>query len=169
MPVRKPHQQLQHNATAPLRCWDIFMDGYQKRITLAADKMELHRMAGKYLWQQSWNLEKILFKEGKVIIVTDPGLHIVFASSNITAMNGYTASEILGKTPALFQGKDTDENVKRGIREAIQNCRGFHISLINYKKNGEPYYCNIESYPVFNKQKKVVHFIAFETAIHDEY
>lgn len=140
-----------------------------KKITLAEDKAQLDKMACTHAWRQPWNLSSILFKEGKVIIVTDTSLHIVFASSNIVDMTGYMAAELHGKTPAIFQGKDTDENMKRKIREAIQNGRGFQVSLINYKKNGERYNCNIEGHPVFNKQNKLLNFIAFETSIEHEY
>lgn len=154
---------LQNSVSAPLLSWDIFMEGYWKNMSLAEDKLELDKLARMQSWQQKWNIETLLLKQGKVIIVTDPFLHIVFASSNITAMNGYTVAEITGKTPKLFQGENTDKNIANDIRNAIQERRTFHVSLINYKKNKEPYQCNIEGSPVFNREKQLVNFIAFET------
>lgn len=167
MSIKKTKQVQQHNPAAPLLCWDIFMEGYYKKVTLAEDKVQLDKMAGANLWQQKWNLDTILFKEGKVILVTDPLLQIVFASSNITAMNGYAVAEVLHKTPRIFQGKDTDERSKKNVREAIHRQQQFAVSLVNYKKNGEPYHCNIEGYPIFNKQKALVNFIAFESVVQE--
>jgi hypothetical protein len=159
----------QDSVSAPLLSWDIFMEGYWKKMSLAEDKLKLDKMARLHLWQQQWNIETLLLKQGKVIVVTDPFLHIVFASSNITAMNGYTVAEITGKTPKLFQGENTDKNIIIDIRNAIRERRNFHVSLINYKKNKEPYHCNIEGFPVFNKKKQLVNFIAFETPEYYDY
>jgi hypothetical protein len=55
------------------------------------------------------------------------------------------------------------ENKRNEVRSVVQNRRSFHVSLINYKKNGEPYRCNIEGFPAFNKEKQLVKFIAFES------
>lgn len=165
MPRKELHQPpLQDNVSAPLLAWDIVMEGYWKKMALADDKLALQKLARENTWQQEWNLEAILLQQGKVIVVTNPLLQIVFASSNITAMNGYTVTELIGKSPKIFQGKNTDENIKKDIRNAINERRGFHTSLINYKKNGDIYNCTIEGAPVFNKEKQLVNFIAFETA-----
>ena len=55
------------------------------------------------------------------------------------------------------------ENIRNEVRSAVQNKRSFHVSLINYKKNGEPCRCNIEGFPLFKKEKQLVNFIAFES------
>ena len=165
MPGRKENNPFRNYASGPLLSWDIFMNGYWRQIALANDKQALNKIAASNSWQQQWNFDTILSKEGRVIIVTDPLLHIVFASSNMPAMNGYTPQEVLGKSPKIFQGKDTDEDTRAGIRSAITERKQFQASLINYKKNGNSYHCDVEGYPVFNKEDKLVNFIAFEQVL----
>lgn len=153
------------SAKAPLRSWDIFMEGYGKRAALMNDKVTLEQLALKHHWQNSFDFEHLLFNEGKIIVVTSPALQISFASSNITTMNGYAAEELLGKSPKIFQGRDTSAEATEAIRQAIDSRTNFQVSIINYKKNGLPYQCNIDGYPVYNKRKELVHFIAFETSV----
>ena len=162
MPGKHYNQLTRESVSAPLLSWDIFMDGYWRKIGLINDKQELNGIAGKNNWQQKFDLDTMLLRNGKVIIVTDPFLQIVFASSNMSAMNGYTAPEVLNKSPKIFQGKESDVNTITEIRRAVNEKKQFHASLINYKKNGNLYHCDIEGYPVFNKAGELVNFIAFE-------
>ena len=41
----------------------------------------------------------------------------------------------------------------------------FEGKLINYRKDGEPYWCDVRIEPIFNEQQKLVNFIAFEEEI----
>jgi PAS domain S-box-containing protein len=100
----------------------------------------------------------------KVILITDTRLNIVFASHSMYKMNGYSEKEVLGKSPKLFQGEATIKQTSLEIREAIENKIPFSKQVLNYKKNGSLYYCNIDGFPIFNKKGDLVHFIAFEEA-----
>ncbi|MEO5997326.1 MAG: PAS domain-containing protein [Chitinophagaceae bacterium] len=149
-------------ASAPLHSWDIFMEGYQKRMALANDFNELNKLSAAKKWISEWDYETRLFEQGKVIIVTDPLLNIVYATSNIFEMNGYTQQELKGKSTKIFQGKSTSLETRLVIRTAIKSLQSFDTTILNYKKNQRPYYCHIEGYPVFNKNKVLTNFIAFE-------
>lgn len=99
-----------------------------------------------------------------VIIVTDAKLKIVFSSHNMFKMNGYLGSEVLGKSPKMFQGQVTDLKISNEINSAIQSEQAFEKTVLNYKKNGEVYACLIKGYPVFNLKGQLSHYIAFEKA-----
>ena len=123
---------------------------------------QLHQFAANHSWQIQWDLSKFIVAEQRVVIVTDPAQIIRFASDNMQAMNGYTAEEVIGKQPKIFQGKETDPLTRNEIREAIIRRIPFKGEIINYRKNGSPYNCLVEEYPVWDKSGKLVHFIAFE-------
>jgi len=106
-----------------------------------------------------------LIDKNRVILVTDTEQRIVFASSNMIIMNGYTPGEVLGKTPRMFQGESTEPKSRAVIRNAMSRLRPFHVVLTNYRKNGVPYLCEIESFPMLNRHHMPVHFIAFENII----
>jgi len=109
------------------------------------------------------NLRNALLEE--VVIVTDTNLKIVFASNNLSKMNGYSESEVIGNSPKMFHGAKTNKAVSRQIREKIDQKLPFESQVVNYKKNGKTYDCLIKSYPITNKKGEVTHFIAFERAI----
>ncbi len=157
-----PEQNDPRPAAAPLLSWDIFMEGYQRKVDLANDFNLLNKLSISKKWVNEWDIESKLFRQGKVIIVTDHLLRIVYSSSNVYEMNAYTSDELKGKSPKIFQGPGTSIESLSKIREAINSLKPIEITLLNYKKNGKPYYCHVEEYPVFNKNRELSHFIAFE-------
>ena len=153
---------LSPGSRAPLLCWDLFLEGYYRKMELADDKNILNKFAAKQKWKHQFDFDEQLFRFDNTIIVTDPGLHIVYASSNMYAMNGYHPKEVFGKKPSIFQGPETSSSTREIIRKAITAVQPFEANLINYRKTGEPYDCHIRAYPVYNKPGALVNFIAFE-------
>lgn len=128
------------------------------------DLNSLKEIAQQNKWKSSseWDIKAPIKEE--VIIVTDAKLRIVFASHNMVKMNGYSAEEVLGKSPKMFQGQVTDRVVSNEINVAIQSQQAFEKTVLNYKKNGDIYACLIKGYPVFNLKGQLSHYIAFEKA-----
>jgi hypothetical protein len=77
-------------------------------------------------------------------------------------MSGYHQEEIIGKSPKVFQGILTSEITKTNIRQAINNKLPFKEIILNYKKDGSTYLCEIEAIPKFNKKGEFLNYIAFE-------
>jgi PAS domain S-box-containing protein len=148
--------------SGPLLSWDIFINNYQKKLAFAGDYNSLNKLSIRNNWVEDWDLETKLFREEKVIIVTNTILHIAFASSNIYDMNGYTPKELIGKTPKIFQGVSTSRETLSTINTAIKTREPFDVSVLNYKKNGDTYKCRINGFPVFSKSNQLVNYIAFE-------
>ena len=115
-------------------------------------------------WSEKINYSKLKKNNPVAVLVTDANLKIVFASSNIIDMNGYDYKEIIGNSPKMFQGKETSLESRKNIRIAVSQLQPFKEVILNYKKNGETYLCQIEAYPKFDKNGNFVNYIAFETA-----
>jgi PAS domain S-box-containing protein len=159
-PKAKYFDSLKGNAI-PLISWG-FSGAFQSVIkNIVLDSNKISNLAQDKKWKNvDWNFRNKL--EEKVILITDAKLNIVFASHNMHKMNGYVEKEVLGKSPKMFQGKETAMDTSSEIREAIALQKPFVKQVLNYKKNGECYYCNIEGFPIFNKKGELVNFIAFE-------
>lgn len=147
----------------PLHSWDFYGSFFQSLSYALTDTKRLHTMATDYQWNLEVDVKKEL-ENDTVIIVTDARLQIVFSSQNMIKMNGYKEEEVIGKSPKMFQGKDTSKEVAAEIREAITNKVSFEKKILNYCKNGEPYYCWIKGFPIFNTEGQLSHFIALEKA-----
>jgi len=151
------------NKPMPLHSWDLFSSHFNELKASVFDGGKLELLAKNCGWTKNWDFTEELQKEN-VIVVTDTHLNIIFASQNIIKMTGYSSDEILGKTPKMFQGKETSDEEKKLIREAINLEEPFSKTILNYKKNGETYLCHIKAFPVFNNKKVLVNFVAFEKA-----
>lgn len=139
----------------PLTCWEFYN-------LPRAEHIEFNAIQAN--WSQKLNYNNTRKNSDLVVLVTDANLKIQFASTNIIEMNGYNFEEVIGNSPKMFQGKETDAASRMNIRTAIANLEPFKEVILNYKKNGETYLCKIEAYPKFDKEGNFVNYIAFETA-----
>lgn len=116
--------------------------------------------------QSNWNTKQDYLKqsqkENRELIVTDINFKIVFATNTISKISGYPLREILGKSPKMFQGKATSEYTQKKIKKALTELKPFKEVVLNYKKNGESYWCEIEAYPMFDKNGTFLNYIALE-------
>ncbi|WP_366185234.1 PAS domain-containing protein [Flavobacterium ovatum] len=137
----------------PLLSWDFF----------ASHTFEINKfVAIQKHWKSKVDFSAINSNAKTQILITNSKQEIVFASQGIHQMNGYQAREIIGKTPKIFQGELTSSASREKIKVAIQNNLPFKEVLINYKKDGSTYLCEIEAFPKFNKKGELVNYIAFE-------
>jgi PAS domain S-box-containing protein len=148
--------------TVPILAWDFRYEYINELKAIFADLKKVNKISNRF----KWNAENLEIKDrilDEVILVTDANLKIVFASNGIKKMTGYTESEIIGKTPKMFQGPKTSETALKEIRAAIQLQVPFEKTLENYKKDGKIYKCKINSVPIFNLKGELSHYIAFES------
>jgi PAS domain S-box-containing protein len=101
-------------------------------------------------------------------IVDEPGPNILYANEAFERISGYKLSEIIGKTPRLLQGSDTSKENRALIRKALEDQKPVSVELINYTKNGEPYWVDVNISPVFNAKNEVTHYIAIERDITEQ-
>jgi len=149
--------------STPISSWDFHNNFLDQVKNYYLDLAKLKVIARQNRWSSNnWDIKNSLKSE--VIIVTDVKLQIVFASHNIVEMNGYMPTEVIGKSPRMFQGDATNEAVSNEIRNALLEIKPFEKTIINYKKNGETYECLIRGYPIFDIKGQLSHYIAFEKA-----
>nr|AML77752.1 putative LOV domain-containing protein [Linum perenne] len=101
--------------------------------------------------------------------ITDPcisGHPIVFASRGFLKMSGYSVDEVVGRNGRVFQGPNTCRRSVMEIREAVRGERGVELNLLNYRRDGTPFWMLFRMTPVFGKEEgKVVHFVAVQVPI----
>jgi PAS domain S-box-containing protein len=116
--------------------------------------------------QSNWNTKQDFItqaqKENREIIVTDKNFRIVFVSSAISKISGYHQREIMGNSPTMFQGEATSKVTRQKIKIALTQLKPFKEVILNYRKNGESYWCEIEAYPMFDKKGTFLNYIALE-------
>jgi diguanylate cyclase (GGDEF)-like protein/PAS domain S-box-containing protein len=80
--------------------------------------------------------------------VDEPGPRIVFANRAFEEATGYTQEEILGRSPRFLQGEGTCPLTLARIRKALDEWRPIQEELLNYTKDGTPFWIEISLVPV---------------------
>jgi PAS domain S-box-containing protein len=101
--------------------------------------------------------------------ITDPSISghpIIFASHAFLKMTGFTRDEVVGRSGSIFQGPATCRRSVLEIREAVREERETNVVLVNYRKNGTPFWILLNVSPVFCKLRgSVVHFVAVQVPL----
>jgi two-component system cell cycle sensor histidine kinase/response regulator CckA len=105
------------------------------------------------------SVESILMTDGDLDF---PGPRITFVNPAFTKMTGYTAEEVIGKTPRLLQGPRTDKAVLTRLRQTLESGEVFEGETINYRKDGTEFNLEWQIAPIRDLEGKTTHYIAFQ-------
>jgi PAS domain S-box-containing protein len=94
-----------------------------------------------------------------------PGPKVVFVNDAFTRATGYTPDEIIGRSPRMLQGAGTQPEARQQIRAALENWRSVRTELINYKKNGEEFWLELDIAPIADRSGWFTHWVAVERNI----
>ena len=149
----------------PLISWDIYGLYFDALCKNYDDIVSLTRLSERRNWSYPFQFDEALFKKDQVVIITDDQQRIVYATHNITAMNGYLPEEIEGQRPKIFQGPLTDKKTTQRIRRALEKRVPFEAVIVNYKKDGSTYKCWLRGEPIFDADGELVNFVAYEKQV----
>lgn len=132
-------------------------------IASQADIRHVLRLAREYGWQfDRQRLQTFLRNPVHVILLTDAQQRIQFVSQGFSRLTGYEPDEALGKSPAFLQGNETSPETKQRIKTDLRSRNLFKGDLLNYRKNGETYWCHVEILPLHDTTNTITHYMAFE-------
>ncbi|KAA8574671.1 hypothetical protein EYC84_003921 [Monilinia fructicola] len=80
---------------------------------------------------------------GDCFCMTDPRRAdnpIVFASDGFVSVTGYSRTDIIPRNCRFLQGSYTDRQATERLRTSIENCEETVELLLNYRKNGDPFW-----------------------------
>lgn len=140
----------------------------QAEALLEEKSREIYHLNNK-LHEEAKLLEATVINAKDGVIITDADLdngpHIIYVNEAFTKISGYTKEEIIGKTPRILQGKDTDRETLDRLRNTLKNGQAFQAEIKNYKKDGTAYWLDISIVPVKNNDGATTHFTAIERDI----
>lgn len=100
------------------------------------------------------------------ISMTDPQGVLTWINDGWTRITGYTFQESVGKTPAqLIHGPETDSATNDLIQAAMREKRPIECEILNYRKDGTPYWVYTSVSPLRDTCGNVTAYIAIESDI----
>lgn len=98
-------------------------------------------------------------------VLGDGGPVIHYCNPAFCRMTGYERSELIGRSPRLLQGADTDPAIIDSLRQALKDGVYWEGSTVNYRKGGEPYFVNWSISPLVDDSGQVSHFVSIQQDI----
>ncbi|NJO52672.1 MAG: PAS domain-containing protein, partial [Leptolyngbyaceae cyanobacterium RM2_2_4] len=103
---------------------------------------------------ENLRLARIIAATSEGILITDPNQPdnpIVYANPAFSRITGYQPEEIIGRNCRFLQGAETDPEAVAQLRRAIQQRREIRTTLLNYRKDGQPFWNELKISPVLSE------------------
>ncbi|ASO07419.1 PAS domain S-box protein [Arenibacter algicola] len=119
-------------------------------------------------------LESVIINTNDAVLITEaepqdePGPKIIYVNEAFTKMTGYEADEVIGKTPRILQGPNSNAEELAKLGRALRNWEPYEITTVNYKKSGEEFWINFTVMPVADEKGWYTHWIAIERDVTEQ-
>ncbi|WP_316015563.1 PAS domain-containing protein [Roseobacter sp. HKCCA0434] len=87
-----------------------------------------------------------------------PDQPIVYCNRAFVDLTGYTREEAVGKNCRFLQGQDTDPDSVAAIRAALEANEVRVIEILNYRKDGTPFWNALHVGPVLDDRGELTHY-----------
>jgi PAS domain S-box-containing protein len=99
---------------------------------------------------------------GDCFCITDPSKAdnpILYASDGFVSVTGYTRKDIIPRNCRFLQGELTDTSATKRLRASINSCEETVELLLNYRKNGDPFWNLLYVSPLLDERGEVSFFL----------
>ena len=113
-------------------------------------------------------LESVILNTNDAVVITEilnegPIKNsIIFVNQSYCKMTGYSFEEVLGKSPSILQGLNTDTEILKRVKISMNAYEPCQYEVINYKKNGEEFWSSISLSPISDSNGVYTHWIAIK-------
>ncbi|UCD78859.1 MAG: PAS domain-containing protein [Desulfobacterales bacterium] len=109
-------------------------------------------------------LEASMEESFNSIVITEagPGYPIIYVNSAFCELTGYGPHEVMGKSPSILQGPDTDQEVLSRLNRDLAEGRLFYGKAINYRKDGSQFMMEWKIAPIRNANDEITHYLAIQ-------
>ncbi len=110
-------------------------------------------------------LSLVVEKSTNGVLITDAHQKILYVNPSWEQLNGYTASDVLGKTPSVVQSGKTPESEYKKMWNALSQGKSFTSEeIINRRKDGKDWECRLSVYPI-QEENRTINFVGIQQNI----
>ncbi|KAL0941675.1 blue light receptor [Colletotrichum truncatum] len=132
---------------------DVYLDVYPRFV-----RYQMALSATKALATNRYSYQGL----GDCFCLTNPAIAdnpIVYASDGFVKVTGFSRSEIIPRNCRFLQGAHTDRGPVRRLKTAIEEGKESVELILNYKKNGDPFWNLLYVAPLYNESGKLAFFL----------
>ncbi|WP_302141550.1 bifunctional diguanylate cyclase/phosphodiesterase [Halomonas alkalicola] len=96
---------------------------------------------------------------------TQSDMPLVYANEAFCRLTGYERDAVLGRNCRFLQGEKTDPAAVATIRQALDTRTKAQVTLLNYRKDGTPFWNRLAISPVMDETGQCTHFIGIQEDI----
>ena len=90
---------------------------------------------------------------------------LIYVNQGFERLTGYTVKDVLGKNCRFLQGPDTEQEPVDQLRKAIKLGAECSVELLNYKKDGTPFWNRLSITPLKDDEGTVTHYVGIQSDI----
>jgi len=90
---------------------------------------------------------------------------IIYVNEAFVRETGYVKNEVIGKTPRILQGPKSDKAIIDKINSAIKAKQSIRAEILNYKKNGDEFWQELNIFPLRRNANEIVRFASIQRNI----
>lgn len=94
-----------------------------------------------------------------------PGNPLIYVNSGFERLTGWPREEVLGRSCRYLQGPDTDPAAVAAIKQAMAEERHGVVEILNYRRDGTPFWNLLSITPVRNSAGNVTNYIGVQVDI----
>lgn len=109
----------------------------------------------------------IVEHSSNMVVITDSERRIEYVNPAYTRVTGWTLDEVRGLKPGrLLHGPLTDLPAVREMSQALGRGEAIEgLEVVNYRRDGQPYWVSLHIRPVRDEQGQITHFVAIQSDI----
>lgn len=103
--------------------------------------------------------------------VTDPSLPdnpIVYATQGFLNLTGYTLEQVLGRNCLFMQGPETDTDVAKEIRDAIEDGVALSVCLLNYRADGTKFWNHVSIAVLRDETGHITNYLVSSKTVNEQ-
>lgn len=105
-----------------------------------------------------------------IVIAEQEGLDniLIYVNAGFERMTGYTRDEIMYRDCRFLQNGQGDESVRQALRDAIAEGRPSRQVMLNFRKDGTPFWNELSITPMYNEADGRHYFIGIQKDVTEE-
>lgn len=113
-------------------------------------------------------LSKVVSNTSTSVLITDKNGLVEYVNPGFEKLTGLSLAEIKGKKPgSLLQGEQTDKETIKRISKNIKARKAFSEEILNFDRNGVPYWIVLAVNPIFDEKGEHTGFVGVSSDVRE--